>query len=101
MHSSMERSAGASFGGRDGGFWGGSGWQFMKTWGFLRKTSASARDPGKTGVRSRGLRVACGWPQQAKKDAVRLATGVRVLDAGGAQKGMNIDGFLNGKLFAI
>ena len=33
----MERSAGASFGGRDGGFGGGSGWQFMKTRGFLTR----------------------------------------------------------------
>ena len=29
----MERSGGASFGGRDGGLWG--RWQFMKTRGFL------------------------------------------------------------------
>ena len=37
VHSTMERSAGANFGGRDGGFWGGSGWRFMKTRGFLTR----------------------------------------------------------------
>ena len=35
--STMERFAGASFGGRDGGIGEGSGWQCMKTWGFLTR----------------------------------------------------------------
>ena len=41
----MERSAVASFGGRDGGFWGGgwSGWQFVKTRGLLSKQEKYAK----------------------------------------------------------
>ena len=35
--STMERSAGASFGGEIGGFGGGSGWQFVKARGFLTR----------------------------------------------------------------
>ena len=35
MYSTMERSAEAVLGGGMGGFGGGSGWQFMKTRGFL------------------------------------------------------------------
>ena len=37
VHSTMERSAGASFGGGMASLGGGSGWQFLKTWGFLTR----------------------------------------------------------------
>ena len=33
----MERPVLASLGGREGGFWGGSGWQFLETRGFLTR----------------------------------------------------------------